>query len=118
MSPQERGIPRKRPLLDNVLRELMPPLYANEALGLAAFALIKFFTPDANWTWYASEFDGEDTFFGLVSGFEVELGYFALSELDEVRGPLGFPIERDIDYKPKTLAELMKIHRDERRGRG
>ena len=119
MSPENRGIPRKRPLFDNVLRELMPPLYANEALGLAALALIKFFTPDTNWTWYASEFSTEENiFFGLVSGFEVELGYFALSELEEARGPLGFPIERDIYYKPKTLEELMKMHRDERKGRG
>jgi hypothetical protein len=35
---------------------------------------VKYFTPDSNWTWYASEFDGEDTFFGPVAGFEVELG--------------------------------------------
>ena len=23
---------------------------------------VKFFTPDNNWTWYASKFDGEDIF--------------------------------------------------------
>ena len=33
-------------------------------------AQVKFFTPDSNLTWYASEFDGEDIFFGLVSGFD------------------------------------------------
>jgi len=48
----------------------------------------KFLPPDNNWTWYASEFDGEDLFFGLVSGFEVELGYFSLKELQQVRGSL------------------------------
>ena len=68
-------------------------------------------TPDSNWTWYGSEFDGEDTFFGLVSGFEVELGYFLLSELEETTGPLGLPIERDLYFKPTTLNKLMEQHR-------
>ena len=52
-------------------------------------------------------------FFGLVSGFEIELGYFSLSELDSVRGPMGLPIERDLHYVPKTLQELMEKHRNE-----
>lgn len=30
-----------------------------------------------------TEYDGERTFFGLVSGFEVELGYFDRLELEE-----------------------------------
>jgi hypothetical protein len=33
-------------------------------------------TADSSWTWYSTEFDGEDLFFGLVVGFETELGYF------------------------------------------
>ena len=40
----------------------------------------------------ASEFDGEDIFFGLVNGFELELGYFSLQELQEALVPLGLPI--------------------------
>ena len=78
-------------------------------------AQVKFFTPDSNWTWYASEFDGEDTFFGLVSGFEVELGYFTLSELQGARGPLGLPIERDQHFEPKKLGELLEEHRRNQR---
>ena len=45
-------------------------------------------------------------FFGLVEGFEKELGYFNLSELESVRGPLGLPIERDLHFQPKTLGEI------------
>ncbi len=45
-------------------------------------------------------------FFGLVDGFEKELGYFNLSELEEVTGPLGLPIERDLWFEPKTLEEI------------
>lgn len=88
-------------------------MYSGEELGLMALALVKFFTPDSNWTWYASEFDGEDIFFGLVSGFAVELGYFSLSELQAVKGPLGLPIERDLHFKPKTLKELKEKHEQE-----
>jgi hypothetical protein len=67
---------------------------------LEALAQVKFFSPDAQWTWYASEFDGEDIFFRLVSGFEVKLGYFSLKELQETRGPLGLPIQRDLYFAP------------------
>lgn len=99
-------------LLPPELRETLPPLYANEELGLAAQALVKFFTPDSNWTWYATEFDGEDIFFGFVIGFEPELGYFSLSELESVRGPMGLPIERDDHFKPKTLQELREHYEE------
>lgn len=108
MSNEER--PSGHELLDQASRERLPALYANEELGLAALAIVKFFTPDANWTWYASEFDGEDIFFGLVSGLEIELGYFSLSELESIKGPLGLPIERDHHFEPKTLKELMEFH--------
>ena len=67
---------------------------------------VKFFTPDAGWTWWALEFDGEDLFFGLVHGFEKELGYFNLSELKSHKGPLGIGIERDKWFKPCKLSEI------------
>jgi len=67
-------------------------------------------SPAAYPTWWASEFDGDDLFFGLVSGFELEMGYFSLSELESVTGPLGLPIERDLYFEPKTLKELMELH--------
>jgi len=89
-------------------------LYSGEEKVLDAVAQVKFFTPDSNWTWYASEFDGEDIFFGLVSGFEVEMGYFSLKELKEAKGPLGLPIERDLYFDPKSLRELMDWHRNSR----
>jgi hypothetical protein len=74
--------------------------------------IVKFFTPDSNWTWYAvsasqNEDSGEVHLFGLVDGFEKELGYFCLSELESVRGPLGLPIERDLHWKPVPLSDLL-----------
>ena len=101
-------------LLDEDNRAKLPPLRSGEELGLEALAQVKFFTPDSDWTWYASEFDGEDIFFGLVSGFDLELGYFSLAELKEAKGPLGLSIERDIHFAPKKLGELLEGHRQER----
>ena len=69
---------------------------------------VKFFTPDAQWTWYGIEFDGKDIFFGWVVGLEDELGNFSLSELREVRGPLGLPVERDRFFKPSLLSKVKK----------
>jgi hypothetical protein len=70
--------------------------------------IVKFFDPCGSWTWYATEFDGEDTFFGLVDGWEKELGYFSLTELELVRGSLGLGIERDIHFGKHTLDEFTK----------
>ena len=74
--------------------------------GSKAMVLVKFFTPDTNWTWWATEFDGEDTFFGLVEGHCKELGYFSLSELESARGPMGLPVERDLHWTPKMLEDI------------
>ena len=93
-------------LITQRLRSQIPPLRAQEHLGSKAVAHVKFFTPDSNWTWYAAEYDGDDLFFGLVKGLETELGYFCLSELESVRGPLGLPIERDLYWEPKILLEI------------
>lgn len=101
-------------LLPDEIREKLPKLYETEEIGLLAVAIVKYFSPDGGWTWYASEFDGEDIFFGLVDGFETELGYFSLSELQEIRGSLGLPIERDLYYQPKTLKDLIELHKKQR----
>jgi hypothetical protein len=127
-APAERGHRPTMDLLDAESRAKLPPLYSGESLGLAALAQVKFFTPDSNWTWYASEgspidadgyFDTEKEkvdflFFGLVIGFEIEVGYFSLSELSATHGPLGLPIERDQFFTPKTLQELEIEHQNER----
>ncbi len=87
------------------LAKTIPKLYEtqNESDPLA---VIKLFTPDSSWTWFINEFDPEDRLcFGLVHGLEREFGYFALAELEEVRGPLGLKIERDLHFKPKPASE-------------
>jgi len=93
-------------LLTKANRRALPALYSQEGLGAQAVIRVKFFTPDSTWTWYATEFDGVDTFFGLVDGFKKELGCFSLSELSVARGPLGLLVERDRYWTPCTLGKL------------
>jgi len=93
-------------LLPDEIRKKLPPLYSQDGKGGKAVAYAKFFSPSSNWTFYVCEFDGKDIFFGLVEGFEKELGYFSLSELESARGPMGLPIERDLYWQPKTLEKI------------
>jgi len=102
-------------LLTKETRNTLPALYTQDGKGGKSVACLKFFTPSSSWTWYVTE--GEPVldesgseidfqFFGLVDGHEKELGYFNLSELETVRGPMGLPVERDLYWQPKTLAEI------------
>ena len=87
----------------------LPPLYFSETLSPEnTLVPVKFFTPDTDWTWYAIEYDPETrTFFGLVDGFERELGYFNLDELESLRGPIGLSVERDLYWNESTtLSEI------------
>lgn len=71
---------------------------------------MKFFTPDSSWTWYVTEGEaqeGDFLFFGYVVGHEREWGYFALSELEAVRGPLGLHLERDLHFEPRPMSSIL-----------
>ena len=96
-------------LLTKAIRRQLPPIEAIDASErpLDFPAVVKLFTPDSSWTWYAAAFDGEDILWGLVDGIEVELGPFRLSELRSVRGQLGLPVERDRYFTPRPLRELL-----------
>jgi hypothetical protein len=102
----------------------LPRLYSQEAVT-DPLVRVKFFQPWGSWTWYVLEGDpvNEDgetidltahpeadpadwLFFGLVDGFEEELGYFSLSELQSVEGPGGLRIERDRFWTPQPLSAV------------
>ena len=122
-------------LITREIADKIPRLYAQDGKGDEATVFVKFFTPDSNWTWFATEADlvliDEDgnevrkplaeyepegvigtnwdvEFFGLVDGLEQELGYFVLSELVSVKGPAGLRIERDRHFGPKTIKECRR----------
>lgn len=96
-------------LLTNELRKALPALYAKEN-EKDPLVICKFFLPMTKWAWYATEFDGNDTFFGYVAGDFPELGYFSLKELEEVEGPYGLGIERDMYFDPQLLSEIKRLH--------
>ena len=99
---------RKHLLLTQEIRDTLPPLYNNEKHPeKESVAIAKFFSPYSQWTWYVVEFDGEDTFWGLVDGFEMEYGYFSYSELEAVTVFGGVPaIERDCHWSPRPVKEI------------
>lgn len=64
--------------------------------------VVKLFTPDGSATWLLTECDPDepDRLFGLCDlglGYP-EMGFVSLSEILEVRGGLGLPVERDMHF--------------------
>ncbi len=79
----------------------IPPLYSQDGVK-DPIVWVKFFNPRGGGTWFATEFDGKDTFFGYVMGLSPggdELGYFSLREMK------GSRLERDMHWKPMTLSK-------------
>lgn len=112
-SPNDRV--RRHKLMTKELEKLLPPLYSTDGQGDQAQAVCKFFTPDSSWTWYVLEYSPEDHLaFGWVINDVApdcaELGTFSLDEIDSVRGSFGLPVERDLYFKPRALAEVKARH--------
>jgi hypothetical protein len=82
--------------------------------------VVKLFNPCGAATWLLTELDPEDPdlAFGLCDlGMGCpELGSVRISELEEVKGPLGIGIERDIHFDAdKTLSEYAEEARIDQR---
>ena len=73
-------------------------------------AQVKLFCAYTGWRWYITEWDAETgTCFGLVEGFESEIGYFDLTELAESTVLRNVPaVERDLYWEPKTIGEIRR----------
>ena len=91
------------------IEKALPKLYSQENVS-DPIVVAKWFSPYSNWRWFAIEFDGKDQFFGLVQGFDTELGYFYKKELAELKFGLGRfevpAVERDLSWQPKKLSEV------------
>ena len=96
-------------MLRDDLEAMLPPLYAQEALGEDAIVSVHFFNPCGVGDWWITEGSAEgDDFimFGLCDLGCPELGYVSLNEMQAVSGPLGLGIERDLHWTPKALREV------------
>jgi hypothetical protein len=93
-------------LLTKAIVKSLPALYTQDN-NPDPTVYVKFFNPCGSGTWYATEFDGNDTFFGYVTGMgDDELGYFSLSELSNTKLRFGMGIERDLYFKACKLSEV------------
>jgi hypothetical protein len=74
----------------------------------------KLFCPWAAGTWWVLEFDPTEQiafcFAYLGDEWCAELGDVSLEELEEVRGPAGLCVERDLYFKPCRLSEALANH--------
>lgn len=99
-------------IIPKILLQKIPNLYETENQS-NPICYIKLFTPDANFTWYITEFCKEDnnTCFGYVEGLDSELGYFTLQELELIKGSLGLGVELDTSFKPTPLSNVKQKDR-------
>lgn len=92
------------------------PLYSQDGLGGNAKVIAKFFNPVGAGTWLITEGNkldnGDYEMFGychLGDDFNAEFGYVMLSDLENIKLPLGMSIERDLYLKEgQTLIDVMK----------
>ena len=98
-------------LMTKVIEKTLPALYSQENTA-DPICKLKFFTPESSFTWYVTEGRKEDNgdwlFFGKVVSHlcsDGELGYTTLSQLKEIRGRLGLPVERDRYFSEKLLSQ-------------
>lgn len=114
-----RRSPRTEALIPDDLRDRLIENGSTAEVqdGFDPFPAVKLFTPDAAATWLITEAypDGADLrLFGLMDlGLgSPELGYAMLSEIEDVRGKLGLPVERDLYFKAEhRLSTYAKIAR-------
>ena len=98
-------------LLTKELEKRIPLLYATENIKTENKTVhIKYFTPDSNWSWFVVEYNPKDRiFFGFIQGLYPEWGYFSLDELEQIKGPLGLEIERDLHFTAKKIKDIKEI---------
>lgn len=87
-------------LLTKAIEAKIPPLYSTDGVEIKDI-VVKFFCPSGSATWYVFEGskheNGDWEFFGRADlfGDGGELGYFYLSQLEDLTCPFGLKVERD-----------------------
>ncbi len=103
---------RRHKLMTKELGETIPTLGANENVDDFddVLAPTRLFSPYTGWRWYITEWEPETGLcFGLVEGFETEIGYSSLTELAEATVFGNVPaVERDLYWEPKTIGEIRR----------
>ena len=98
-------------LLTKANRRALPALYSTEELGRDAIAQVRYFWGGRS-AFYATEFDGEDRFFGFMFNEfgEGEWGYQSLSELERNASHRRFMgVERDMHFTPCRVRDVREF---------
>lgn len=94
-------------------KEISRGLQAQYSKGsdLEQMVVCKIFDPCGRRTWYLMNQDPDDLdyLWGIVKGFELEMGSVLLSELESVRNKLGLGLERDLHFKPVSAKEVWEV---------
>jgi hypothetical protein len=70
---------------------------------------VKLFNPTGLGTWWIASFNPETGIaYGVAEFYEREAGTFWMRELIQHRGMMGLPIERDLYFRPTSMAEILK----------
>ena len=96
-------------LLPDELKSRLPPLNSQEA-DLDPIVYAKFFLPGTKTAWYVIEGQQAGTdyvFFGFVGEPVNDFAEFYMSQLHRIRGPGGTVVERDMEFAPGRLTDVV-----------
>jgi hypothetical protein len=81
-------------------------------------AKVRLFNPTGIGTWHIAAYDPDTQIaWGVAEVHEREVGSFSMAELVAYRGQFGLPIERDLSWRPMSIAAVIGIT-TEREGLG
>lgn len=96
-------------LMTEEIAKTVPRLYGQDGAD-DPIVHVHYFSCVNGWDWYLTECDqrtGEA--FGLVEGYDDELGYFSIKEMVELNRQMGFAaVERDEHFSPKPLSAVRR----------
>ena len=89
-------------LLTKKIKEQATKQY-DEGSDMEQMVVAKYFNPTGNGTWYLMNLaDDEDYCWGIVKGFEVEMGSFSMTELKSLQPRL----QRDLYFEPMKAKDV------------
>lgn len=101
---------QRRPAYRYIRRTDNLPTYAQ--LGDKSFddivARVRLFNPTGAGTWHVAAYDPDTMIaWGVAEIHCAEVGSFSIRELLDFRGIFRLPIERDLHYRPATIAAVL-----------
>jgi Protein of unknown function (DUF2958) len=101
---------QRRPAYRYIRRSDRLPTYGDlgDTPADSIIARVRLFNPTGAGTWWIAAYDPDTMVaWGAAEIHEREVGSFSMGELLEYRGRFGLPVERDLHYRPMTLAAVL-----------